>query len=321
MKKLFIEDLKVGDSVFGELFAVKNYKKTATRNNRPYIDITLADKTGLIKGKIWSDDMKNCELVEEADIVSVSATIEEFNGLQIRVTNLSKVEKYEPDDFMATSNFDINEMWKEIGEYRAKIKNNHLKKLLDNIFDDEFTKRYKESAAAFVVHHAYRGGIQEHVLDMLAMADGVLKRYPKLNADLLITGIIVHDIGKVFDYDTGTTITMTFEGRMLGHIFMGAEYVKSHAPKNMPQDLLDEVLHMILSHHGTLEFGSPVPPKTAEAVALSYLDYASFKINPAYNTIQKSEEGIQFTEYNRHLGVEFYRSPYLDELTNEDIPF
>src|SRR3972149_8201714 len=103
MKKLFVEDLKVGDSVFGELFAVKGHKKTATRNNRPYIDVELSDKTGSIKGKIWSDDMPKCENVQETDVVSVSATIEDFNGPQMRITNVSKVEKYDLADFQPTT--------------------------------------------------------------------------------------------------------------------------------------------------------------------------------------------------------------------------
>lgn len=323
MKKLFVEDLKVGDSVFGELFAVKAYKKTATRNNRPYIDITLSDKTGLIKGKIWSDDMKNCETVEEADVVSVSATIDEFNGPQIKVTNMSKVDKYDLADFQPTTTKDIEKMFSEITDAADKVKNPSLKKLLKEFLNDtETVKKYKEIAAGYVVHHAYFGGLLEHTTEILSFVPAVCKVHPKINKDILTTGAILHDIGKIHEYAISTSVTITPTGKLLGHIFIGAEMVKKYGEKTgMDEELLDEVIHLILSHHGKLEYGSPVLPKTPEAISLNIMDDISAKLNTAFSALDSAEEKELFTGFHRIFGTELYRSPYSDELANEDIPF
>lgn len=323
MKKLFVEDLKVGDSVFGELFAVKSYKKTATRNNRPYIDITLADKTGLIKGKIWSDDMKNCEPVDEGNIVSISATIDEFNGPQMKVTNMSKVDKYDLADFQPTSDKDVEKMFSEITNAVGKIKNPSLKKLLNEFLNDKDTiEEYKRGAGGYTVHHDYLGGLLDHTTEMLSYVPAIYKTHPKINKDMLVTGIIFHDIGKIYDYEVTTTITLTTKLKLLGHIFTGAEMVKKYGESiRIDEDLLDEVLHLILSHHGKMEFGSPVLPKTPEAIVLSMLDDISAKLNTAYQALETGEENDLFTGYHRIFETELYRSPYLDDLTNEDIPF
>ena len=323
MKKIFVSDLKNGDSVFGELFAIKSYKKTATRNNRPYIDITLSDKTGSIKGKIWSDDMPKCESAEESDVVSISATVEDFNGPQLRITNMTKVDKYDLSDFQPTTDKDIDKMFAEVVGAIKGVKNPKLKKLLQAFLDDkDAVKKYKKSAAGLSVHHAYLGGLLEHTLEILKFADSFYQTQPKLNKDLLTTGIILHDIGKIYEYDINTTIIMTTQGRLLGHIFLGAELVKKYGEQTgISENLLDEVIHLILSHHGKYDFGSPVLPKTPEAIALSRLDDVSAKLNTAFGILAGQEDNELFTAYHRILETELYRSPYADELLNEDIPF
>jgi len=324
MKKLFIEDLKVGDSVFGEVFAVKLYKKTSTRNNRPYIDITLSDRTGNIRGKIWSDDMASCETVCEGDVVNISATVEDFNNLpQIKITNLSKVDKYNLEDFQPTSERDIDKMFEEVEGAIEDVKNPSLKKLLKEFLDDKETvEEYKRGAGGYTVHHDYLGGLLDHTTEMLSYVPALCKTHPKINKDMLVTGIIFHDIGKIYDYEVKTTITITPKLKLLGHIFTGAEKVQSYGKKTkMNEDLLDEVLHLILSHHGQMEFGSPVIPKTPEAIVLHLLDDMSSKLNTAFQALGLVEGEDLFTGYHRIFGTELYRSPYADELTNEDIPF
>ncbi len=323
MKKIFVSDLKNGDSVFGELFAIKSYKKTATRNNRPYIDITLSDKTGSIKGKIWSDDMPKCESAEESDVVSISATVEDFNGPQLRITNMTKVDKYDLSDFQPTAPRDIEKMFGEITDAIENIKNPSLKKLLKEFLNDKKTvQEYKKGAGGYTVHHDYPGGLLEHNTEMLYYVPALCKTYPKINKDMLVTGIIFHDIGKIYDYEVTTTIALTPKLKLLGHIFTGAEMVQNYGKSiRMNEELLDEVLHLILSHHGRLEFGSPVLPKTPEAIALGMLDDMSAKLNTAYKALETTGEKDLFTPYHRILETELYRSPYADELLNEDIPF
>lgn len=322
MKNIFINNLEEGMSLFGEVFAVKSYKKMTTRQDKPYIDLKLSDKTGDVGGKIWPDHIEKSEVVKEGDIVKIDATVETYNNsLQLRILSLAKTTEFDPIDFQKVSEYSTKEMQDKIEDTIKSIKNKHLQALLKNVFDKETTMAFLQSSAAMNVHHAYTGGLVEHVTEMLYLAEAVLDRYPKMNADILKTGILLHDLGKIREYQTKLVTTITTEGKLLGHITIGADMVRGKAPKEMPKNLLDEVIHLILSHHGALEFGSPVLPKTAEAIALSSLDRTSSYINYTYKAIHELEPSEEFTAYLKHLGTEFYRSPYLDNLTNEDIPF
>jgi 3'-5' exoribonuclease len=321
-KKYYIKDLKIGDSLFGETFAVKSYKRGATRNNKPFIDIELSDNSGAIKGKVWSDDLSACDKVAEGDVVEVTATVEDFMGArQMKITNMKKTEVYELVELQQKTEFDVEKMWQDIEKTITGIKNPYLKNLLETIFDDETTDKFKKSPAAYKVHHNYLGGLLEHTWEMLKMTESVSSHYQKLNMDLLKTGVILHDIGKAFEFEPSTTILITNKGKLLGHIYLGAEIVKHHAPKDTPEDLLDEVLHIILAHHGQKEFGSPVVPMTAEAITVHVLDYSSAKMKIAYSQIFDDLGNEQFTQYVPQLGTELYRSPYSDIEVNEDIPF
>ncbi len=323
MKQIFISDLGKGQVVEGETFAIKFYKRTASRSNKPYVDLELADKTGAIRAKIWTDSLKNCEDSKEGDIVKIKGVVEEFAGsLQIIINKLSVVKDYDLGDFLQKSENDSETMFLEIKEKVDLVKNPHLKKLLANILEDEkFVKKFKEAAAAYRVHHAYVGGLLEHIIECLSLSEAVVEKYPKLNKDLLIAGIILHDIGKVYEYKISTTITFSTEGKLLGHIFIGAELVKNKAPKDIPEALLNEILHIILSHHGEEAFGSPVRPMTPEAVTVHALDLASKDIHMAYIAIHQGILTQDFTPYHRQLGTELYRSPYLGGVEDQELPF
>lgn len=321
MKNLFVKELKPGISLFGEEFAVKSVKKSLTKQNQPYLDIEFTDKTGAVRGKVWPDALDKCDEIKEGEIAKVDGFIEEFNGPQVKVTHLTKVDDFDPANFVAVSEFKKDEMLDTVKKTISGTKNKHLKELLNNVFDQEFLAEFAESSAALRVHHSYNGGLMEHVVEMLHLSDAILDRYPKMNGDLLKAGILLHDIGKTVEYKSGITVSLTTRGKLLGHIFIGSDYVKRKAPKDMPESLLDEVIHLILSHHGELQFGSPVVPMTAEAIALSSLDRTSAFLNSSYKTIHDLDENEEFSAYVRNLGTELYRSPYLNSLTNEDIPF
>lgn len=321
-KRLYITDLKIGDSIFGETFAVKGYKRGATRNNKPFVDIELADSSGSIKGKIWSDDLSACEKVVEGDVVEVTATIEDFmNAPQMKITNMKKTDVFEISELQQRSEFDIEKMWQDVEKAIDELRNPHLKKLLNAVFDEETTERFKKGPAAYKVHHNYLGGLLEHTWEMLRMSDSIKTHYKKMNMDLVRAGVILHDLGKIEEFEMTTTIVFQNKGRLLGHIYAGAELVRHKAPADMPEDLLNEVLHIILSHSGQIEHGSPVVPMTAEAMAVHVIDYASSRIRIAYTQIHGSLGNEQFTQYVPQLGTELYRSPYTDQETNEDIPF
>lgn len=322
MKQIYVIDLKPGISLFGELFVIKTYKRGSTKEGQPYIDVELADRTGNIRGKIWSNHMEKCEPAREGDVASIDGLVKDYKQTaQVDVTALSVMSEYDPVDFQIVSEYSPEEMALKIQGTIGEVKNRHLKELLNNCFSENVLEKFLVASAARGIHHAYRGGLAEHTVEMITLAEPILIRYPKINKDLLLAGILLHDIGKMTEYETVLTTTLTTPGRLLGHIFISAETVKNQAPKEMPASLLNEVLHLILSHHGKKEFGSPVLPQTVEAVALSSLDRMSADLNSSYQAVHGMEEGQEFTPFLSNLGTEFYRSPYLDTLTNEDIPF
>lgn len=322
-KKLYITNLNNGDSIFGEVFAVKSYKKGATRNNKPFIDVELSDNSGAIRGKIWSDDLGNCDTVSEGDVVSVNGTVEEYMGKpQMKITNIKKTENFKLAELQPRSKFDIEKMWADIEKTIDGVDNPHIKKLLNSVFSEkEIRETFKTGPAAYKLHHAYIGGLLEHTWEMLKMAQSVKNHFPKVNMDLVNCGIILHDIGKIDEFKMGTTIVMKNKGKLLGHIYLGTERVKHLAPKDMPEELLDEILHIILSHHGENQFGSPTVPMTTEAMAVYVFDLASSRIRMAYDNIHGNMGSDEFTQYVPQLGTELYRSPYIDTETNQDIPF
>lgn len=319
MKNLYIQDLQKGADLKEELFAVKSYKKTVSRSNKPYIDLDLADKTGSVKAKIWTENIKNCEEAQDGDVVKIDGTVEEFSGiLQIVVSFLKKEKQFEAKDFLETTKKNIDKMFEELKKEITTVKNKFLKELLINVFaDDDFRERFKKAPAGYRVHHAYLGGLLEHTLETIHFSKAFFAKYPKLNYDLLTCGLILHDVGKVFEYKISTTISFYPQGKLLGHIFLGAEFVKSKTPKGMPEDLLDEVLHLILSHHGTMEYGSPVKPMTPEAIAIHVVDFSSAQVFMAYKAIHGEGFTDVFTAFHRQLQTELYRSPYIQDFVEE----
>lgn len=322
MKNLYVADLKPGISVFGEVFVVKSQQMGSTKQNQPYIDLELSDKTGTIKAKIWSDAIESCDKTKPGDAVILDGMVEEYRSKpQLKISKMTISENYDPLDFQTSSEYSPKEMEKKITDTISDIRNPYLKSLLKNVFNEEILPQFLDASAARTIHHAYRGGLAEHTVEMLYFGETVLDRYPKMSRDLLFTGILLHDIGKLWEYENVLVTTVTTQGKLVGHITIGVNFVRDKALKEMPSNLLDEVTHLILSHHGSLEFGSPVLPKTAEAIALSYLDRVSAFINASYHAIHNLPATDEFTDYQKHFGSEFYKSPYLDELKNGDIPF
>jgi len=319
---LFVKDLKPGMSLFDETFVVNFYKIMKTKQDKPFVDIELIDRTGNVKGKIWSDSIDKCDKVKVGEVVKIEGSIEEYQERpQLKIASMKLTDDYDPIDFQRISEYSTEEMRETIKDTIDKIKNHSLNKLLKNVFTKETMSAFLESSAAKGFHHAYKGGLAEHTVEMLYLARPIYDRYPKINKDLLETGILLHDIGKITEYETKLTTIMTTKGKLTGHIFIGAQIVKTKAPEDMPEGLVDEVVHMILSHHGKLEFGSPVLPQTTEAIVLGNLDILSANLNSAYHAINNLEPGEEFTAKMYNFGTMLYRSPYLDDLINEDVPF
>jgi len=306
MKTKFIKDFELNDKLTSEQFAIKSIRYGKTADGRNYVNLTVGDKTGEIDAKIWEGDINNCQKVNEGDIVELSAIVSEYKDKQqLKITYLQKVENFDLENFLPTTSKDIDELWSSIKESISQISDLHLKKLVNSFFaDKDFALNIKKCPAAQWVHHAYIGGLLEHLSEMLQLSAVVSQNYPRINKDLLITAILLHDIGKTEELNVTHTITRTLSGSLVSHVTQGALMVDKAITKqkDFPEDLRLKILHLILSHHGQLEFGSPVKPMTIEAIALHYLDNLSAKINTAEHFISEfSGADAEFTSEIKFL--------------------
>ncbi|OED30444.1 3'-5' exoribonuclease YhaM family protein [Methanosphaera sp. WGK6] len=280
--KNFREDREIISS-----FLVKDKEMKRSKTNKPYLELTLQDKTGQIKGRMFSNQSSKLYTeIEINNVWNIVGKIQEFPSnsgkYNILINKLHKTREYEDKDFIRTiENFEshVDYLFNTIKE----IKNPYLKKTLHRLFDnDEICSDFLSAPAAKIHHHNYKGGLLIHTNEVIEICKTLTRIYEDLNYDLLITGAILHDIGKIKTYSYKTEdIDITYEGRMLDHIFIGSNLVENILNDiNAPDDLKINLIHLILSHHGetSLGWGSPVDPKTSEAKALHYADDISAKI-------------------------------------------
>jgi len=293
MKSQFIKDLEPG-TVVNDIFYVDLKREKDSKTGEKYVVFTLKDRTGTILAYLWENLAKSKD-IKKGMFVWVKGTVDEYDG-RIRIV-LSEIERYlekpAPEDFLSSTKHDVEEMFKELKSYMEKVKNPYLKKLLTDIFDDEeIRERFKKAPSGVKAHHAYLGGLLEHTLSLLRLAQGFKEKYPEIDEELLITGIILHDIGKIEEYEYEKVIEYSVKGRLLGHIVLGYELVREKI-KNIsgfPEDLAYLVYHMILSHHGEYEFGSPTVPLILEAEILHHLDNLDAKVSMFREAGERTKE-------------------------------
>ena len=207
---------------------------------------------------------------------------------------LEKILDYDIDDFIPKTSKDIPQMIQSLKDEISKISDPHIKQLLESFSnDDEFMKRYSTAPAAKKMHHDYIGGLLEHVLNLIAASKIIQSSHPKLDLDLLVAACILHDIGKIDEYEIGVKIDFSDDGRFYGHISIGYRLVAKMIEKisDFPKELERKILHMILSHHGELEYGSPVKPNFLEAVAFHHIDNTDATIQHVEQIIEKEKGG------------------------------
>lgn len=300
----FIADLREGDHISG-IYLCKNKQNLKTKAGKSYYSMLLQDKTGTLDAKVW--DLNNgIEHFESMDFIKVDGLITSFQGaLQVNVRRVRRIQEQEYDirDYLPTSQFDIEEMMKELVEIIQTIKNPYLKTLLDSFFvkDKEFIKSFKVHSAAKSVHHGFVGGLLEHTLSVTKLCDFYCKRYPILNRDLLLTAAMCHDIGKTTELSLFPENDYTDEGQLIGHIVKGTEMIHDRIRDipNFPQVLANELKHCILAHHGELEYGSPKKPALVEALALNLADNTDAKMETMTEFFAGAMDGSEWLGYNR----------------------
>ncbi len=310
----YIDTLRDGEQI-QEIYLCKSRQTALTKGGKPYENVVLQDKTGILDAKIWNPNDSGIREFDNLDYVEVTGNVTLFMGkIQLSIRSTRKVDEgeYDPSDYLPVSQRNVDEMYKELVELMNSIRNPFLNKLLHSFFDDnDFVKKFKFHSAAKSVHHGFVGGLLEHTLGVAKNCEFFAQHYPILNRDLLITAAIFHDIGKLKEISRFPENDYTDVGQLLGHIMIGAEWVGEHIRQieGFPVILENELKHCILAHHGELEFGSPKKPALIEAVALSFADNIDAKMETVKEILEKTQEDdLEWQGYNRLLDSNFRRT-------------
>ena len=295
MKTPFIGSLVPNDVVTAQ-FLVLSKEIRHKKSGEPYLSLHLADRTGELEAKMWDNVAEVMHSFERDDFVKAKGLVELYQRrLQFTIHKLRRLEDHEidPADYFPCSERDPEEMFRELQDIIAGLQNRHLRALLESIFADiQLRDLYKLAPAAKSIHHACRGGLIEHVLSLCTLARMTAAHYANIDVDLLITGVILHDIGKVEELSYRRSFQYSAEGQLLGHIVLGLRLVgaKVNQLPDFPPKLRVLIEHMIISHHGELEFGSPKVPIFAEALLLHHLDNMDSKMDALRNALKRDPQ-------------------------------
>jgi len=312
MRKLFVKDIKDRDHV-SEVFLVKEKITAMAKNGKPYLTIRLMDKSGEVDAKVWDNADQVASQFEKNDFLAITAKASVYLGkMQLVVSELRRMpeDQVELADFLPETENDIREMETRLHALVATLENVWLRKLLEGFFaDSRFIALYRMAPAAKGMHHVYLGGLLEHSLAVASLVDATVPLYEGLDRDLLIAGALLHDVGKVREMIYTRSFDYSDEGKLIGHITIGVEMVTERimAIEGFPLELGMLLKHMLLSHHGQYEYGSPKRPKTVEATVLSYLDDLDSKINGIRTHIRREGEMAgNWTSYHRLYDRYYY---------------
>jgi len=311
--KVFIEDIQEGHEVEAA-FLVGDLRLGQTRNGKPFAALQLKDRTGRIEARVWDGAESFFQSVKNGDVALIRGGAESFQGrVQLKVLKYRVLspEEVNLDDFRAASARDPDEMLDDLLDAAGRLTDPHLAGLMEDVLlDPDIGPAFKRAPAAKRFHHAYSGGLLEHTLTLVRAAEAISRIYPGLNRDLLVAGAIVHDLGKILEFDQGLSGDYTDEGRLVGHIVLGVGMIERKLAErpDFPPRLALLLKHMILSHHGEYEMGSPKRPKVLEALVLHNLDDLDAKINGIGGFIERhADEETGWTDFNRLMGRFFYR--------------
>jgi 3'-5' exoribonuclease len=312
VKATFINLYKTGQAV-EDIFVARKKQLAHKKDGDAYLTMMLVDRTGSIRAVLWDNVSQMNETFSEGDYVKVRGKVQQYReALQLVIHKIEKADLRLVDarDFLPSTPHDTSRMMNRLVQAINGIHDKDLAGLLEAFFSDEsFMERFRTAPAAKNMHHAYLGGLLEHTLSVVRLLEGISNHYKGINKDLLITGGILHDIGKIHEFSYETYIDYSDQGRLLGHIAIGVELVKERLAglPGFPEDLALLLKHMILSHHGSRELGSPEPPKTLEAIILYYVDDLDAKVTGIRDFMDNQDPGATWTPYHKILERFFYR--------------
>jgi 3'-5' exoribonuclease len=304
-KTIYVNDIRTGDRV-SEVFLAGEKNLAYSQKGSPYLNIRLKDRTGEVDGKVWENALAWNKVFKKGDLIRIQARALSFkNAIQLSIVELKKVEDADVElaDYFPVARGDHAAMFAEILAYCGQVKTPCLSALLQVFFQDEkIAGLFRRAPAAKGFHHVYIGGLLEHTLSVVRLLDRAAAHYEGVNRDLLIAGGILHDIGKIYEFSFERIVEYSDPGRLVGHIVIGVEMVdaKIAAIPDFPEQMAMELRHLMLSHHGVLEYGSPKRPKTLEALIVHYMDDLDAKVNAFQEFIREARDGeSDWTPYHR----------------------
>ena len=320
MKTPFVTEIGA-DQIITTFFLVHEKEIRNTREGKSYLRLELGDRSGTIEARMWELFEVIAKDINRDDFVKVQARVEIYKNrpqLAIQQVRRARPEEIDLVDFLPHTKEDVESLWSQLMEYAGAIRNPWLKTLVTGIVcDPKITPRYKRAPAAKVMHHAYIGGLLEHVVSLCGLARQICAHYPEIDLDLLLAAAMLHDVGKLDELCYERAIGYTTEGQLLGHIVMEVQSVSQamDAIAGFPAPLKTVVQHMLISHHGQYEFGSPKLPMIREAMVFHYLDDMDSKMNAVRTALSHGAGEDQWSAYSSALGRKFLK---LDEYLRQD---
>lgn len=302
-----------------QVFLATRKQLRPNRNGQLYLQVELADRSGSITGRMWNASDEDFEAFDEGDYVRVEGTVQLYTGaLQIIFTAIGRVDPRSVDEgeFCVLSSADIARLTAELTQLLGGIRPGPVRDLVDEVLaDDELMAVFKRSPAGVKQHHAYAGGLLEHVVNLLHLADTMAPRYPAVDRDLLLAGVLLHDIGKTLELESERGFSYTDAGQLLGHVLLGLELVdekiravEDRTGQAFAAETAVRIKHMIASHHGEYAFGAPKLPMTLEAIALHHLDQLDARMAGTLQLMQ-NEAALDggWTQYHANVGRKFFK--------------
>ena len=316
MPHKFISEINPGETV-DDIYMVKSPILRSTSRGDLYIAMYLLDKTGQVNSRMWQATEAAYKSIPRPGFIHIKGRSELYkNNLQIVVNNFGVIDrsKVNIEDFLPRTEGDIGKMFEEVKQILSEIKNPQLKKIVDEFLNDKpLMEKFCKAPAAIKMHHSYLGGLLEHTLTTLKSAKAVLGIYPEVQPDLVLAGLFFHDLGKTQELNYDMAFEYTDSGQLIGHITQTIIMLENEVQnlrkqgEQIEQDIVDALEHIILSHHGQYEFGSPKLPATPEAFMVSYLDDMDAKLQQVNKAIEDEDEESNWTQWNRGLERRIYR--------------
>jgi 3'-5' exoribonuclease len=310
MKDFFLGDcVQHENKVITSSFVVVSKQVKPKKSGEPYLALTLGDRSGQIEAKMWDNVEEAIDAFEQDDFVKVKGLLNKYkNRFQITIHKLRRLGETEVDfsDYLPKTTKDIGELWQTLAGFVAAFRDPYLRALIEAFMaDPEIAEAYRNAPAAKTLHHAYIGGLLDHVVSLFRTCDLVSRNYPQINRDLLLAGAFLHDIGKIYELTYNRSFSYTTRGQLLGHMVIELEMLHDKIAQvpGFPQELQTLVEHLIISHHGQYEFGSPKLPMFPEALMLHYLDDLDSKMESMRAHFEREAElENAWTSYNSSLG-------------------